>query len=191
MTSHWPSVATSTDSRNALPSTVSAPSATRPRLRQPSLRRVELRGRPGPGADVGAQREPPIELGEQADLGGVESGRRPGGRVGVAAVLAQQVGQPPHVTHRVPGQAEAREAGEERLALRAQRSRPPSPAAGSRIRALPAGGRGFAPSWPTAPFVRAAQMVAASTLLQPNRTAGTTASGLKTAKAAATTSPGT
>jgi hypothetical protein len=34
-------------------------------------------------------------------------------------------------------------------------------------------------------------MVAASTLLQPNPTAGTTASGLKTANAAATTSPGT
>ena len=43
----------------------------------------------------------------------------------------------------------------------------------------------------TAPFVRAAQMVGASTLLQPNSTAGTTASGLKTANAAATTSPGT
>ena len=46
-------------------------------------------------------------------------------------------------------------------------------------------------SWATAPRVRAPQMVGASTLLHPKDTEGTTASGLNTAKAAATTSPGT
>ena len=42
-----------------------------------------------------------------------------------------------------------------------------------------------------APSSRAAQMVAASVSDQPKSTEGTTAAGLNTAKAAATSSPGT
>jgi hypothetical protein len=46
-------------------------------------------------------------------------------------------------------------------------------------------------NWAVAPRVRAAAMVAASVSAQPCATAGTTAAGLNTAKAAATSSPGT
>ena len=59
MTSHWASVATSTDSRSARPSAVSAPSATRPRADQAALGLVELAVGPGPRADVGAHRAGP------------------------------------------------------------------------------------------------------------------------------------
>ena len=69
-------------------------------IRQAALGGVELGLGPGTGADVGTHGEAPVELGEEADLGGVESGRRPRRRVGVAAVLAQRVGQPPQVAHR-------------------------------------------------------------------------------------------
>lgn len=46
-------------------------------------------------------------------------------------------------------------------------------------------------SWAMAPASRAAQMVAASVRVQPWVTDGMTAAGLNTAKAAATSSPGT
>jgi hypothetical protein len=46
-------------------------------------------------------------------------------------------------------------------------------------------------SWASAPSVRAWQIVAASVLVQPNVTAGTTTSGLNTPNVAATTVPGT
>ena len=70
------------------------------------LGRVELVVGARPGADVGAHGEAPIELREQADLGGVDLDCGPGGGVRVAAVLAELIGETPHIRQRGPGQAE-------------------------------------------------------------------------------------
>jgi hypothetical protein len=40
--------------------------------------------------------------------------------LGIAAVFAQLVGEPPHITHRIAGQSEAPQPGKGRFALRAQ-----------------------------------------------------------------------
>src|SRR4051794_19882594 len=59
---------------------------------------VELRVAPRPRADVGPRRNAPELLGQQADLGRVESRARPSGCVGIAAKLTQQVSEAPQIT---------------------------------------------------------------------------------------------
>ena len=191
MAPHWASVATSIDSRSVRPVRRQRATRNESPIRQPRLRTVELFGGPGAGPHVGAHREAPIELGQQPDLRGVETGGRPRRGMGVAPVLTQRVGQAPHVADRIARQPEAQQPGEKWLALRPQRRRRRRPAAGSHAPGRRAADPGCAPVVATAPRVRASQMVGASTLLHPNSTAGTTAAGLNTANAAATTSPGT
>src|ERR1019366_8732256 len=54
-------------------------------LAQMGLRHIELRAGPGAGAHVRAQWKAPVQLGEQADLGGLEPGGDPRCGVRVAA----------------------------------------------------------------------------------------------------------
>src|SRR5215469_16441490 len=56
---------------------------------------VELVLRPGPRPGVCLERQPPVQLGHQANLDGVEASSGPGGRVRVAAILAKPVGETP------------------------------------------------------------------------------------------------
>ena len=45
-----------------------------PPVQQATLGLVEVPVGPGSGTDVGAERQAPVELGQQADLGGVQPG---------------------------------------------------------------------------------------------------------------------
>ena len=117
----WASVASSICSRWARPASVSWPSSMRPARVEPRFGGVELGVGPGPGAHVGAGGHAPVELGEQADLGGVVAGGHPGGDVAVAAELAELVAEAEQVAERGAGQAQGEVAGEERPAPRLER----------------------------------------------------------------------
>ena len=81
------------------------------------LGRVELLVAPAACARIRPQRQAPVGLGEETDLGRVEAGDRPRRNMGVAAVLAQPIGVAPRVAERRPGKAQSPKTGVERLSL--------------------------------------------------------------------------
>ena len=186
----WASVASSISSRWARPASVSCAVRHEAGRVEARLGGVELGVAPGPGAHVGAGRHAPVELGEQADLGGVVAGGHPRGDVAVAAELAELVAEAEQVTEGRAGQALGERAGEERPAPRLERR---DGAGEELVGAVDAVGRRPEDALELRrprPSSRAAAMVGASVSVQPKVTAGTTASALNTPKAAATSSPG-
>ena len=108
-------------SRTSRPAGVNAPSAIEAARLEAGGGGVELVVGPRPGAAVAAQRQAPVQLGEQPDLGGVEPGADPRRDVAVTTELAQLVAAPPHRRQRIVGDAEGAEPGEQRATLRPQR----------------------------------------------------------------------
>ena len=186
------SVCTSISSRAARPARSSEVSSTQPTRAQAIVGGVELRARPRPGAAVAAHRQAPVQLAEQADLGGVHTGRDPRVDVRVAAVLAEHVAHPPHRADRRVGQRQASAGRRTAAALPVAAARPRARAARSLDRCRRAPRRGSAPAARCAPSSRAcADRRRVGALSSRASTAGTTASGLNTPNAAATSSPGT
>ena len=178
------------DSRNARPAGVNSPSATRPRSDnrasaapscssdQARLRMYERSGRP----QYNSVNSPTSVASRPADVQAAVWASPRYSRSRSANRHMSPTGSPGRPRLSSPAKR-GRPSGRNGAAARASSSvaRPSPSGSDPRTRT----------SWPTAPCVRAAHMVAASALVQPKATAGTTASGLKTAKAAATTSPGT